>query len=73
MTDPSPSVIYKPASYLDPLDWRDVFGRVAPLEIDVGCGKGFRRLRRDERRHQFERVGPLSGVGEDEYRAKEVR
>ena len=40
MTDPSPSVIYKPASYLDPLDWRDVFGRVAPLEIDVGCGKG---------------------------------
>jgi tRNA (guanine-N7-)-methyltransferase len=32
--------IYKPATILDPLDWREVFGRVAPLEIDVGCGKG---------------------------------
>ena len=33
-------MIYQPASYLEPLDWRSVFGREAPVEIDVGCGKG---------------------------------
>jgi tRNA (guanine-N7-)-methyltransferase len=35
-----PSAIIRPANYLDPLDWSKVFGRVAPVEIDVGCGKG---------------------------------
>lgn len=40
MTTPAPSALYKPAGILDPLDWREVFGRVAPLEIDIGCGKG---------------------------------
>lgn len=34
------TAIYKPASYLDPLEWGSVFGRSAPVEIDVGCGKG---------------------------------
>lgn len=33
-------MIYRPVNYLDPLDWHDVFGRKAPVEIDVGCGKG---------------------------------
>jgi len=33
-------LIYQPANYLDPLDWRILFGREAPVEIDVGCGKG---------------------------------
>ena len=40
MNPPPPSLIFKPAGILDPLDWRDVFERPAPLEIDVGCGKG---------------------------------
>ena len=40
MTGPRPSAIVKPANYLDPLDWGAVFGRVAPVEIDLGCGKG---------------------------------
>lgn len=34
------SAIYKPTSYFELLDWREVFGREAPVEIDVGCGKG---------------------------------
>jgi tRNA (guanine-N7-)-methyltransferase len=34
------TAIYQPASYFEPLDWRQVFGRTAPVEIDVGCGKG---------------------------------
>jgi len=36
----SESVLYKPSSYFDTLDWGGVFGREAPVEIDVGCGKG---------------------------------
>jgi len=40
VTTPLPSALYKPDNYLDPLDWRAVFGREAPLEIDIGCGKG---------------------------------
>jgi tRNA (guanine-N7-)-methyltransferase len=35
-----PTAIYKPGNYLEPLDWHAVFGREAPVEIDVGCGKG---------------------------------
>ena len=36
----SPSVIYTPASWFEPLDWGKVFAREEPLEIDIGCGKG---------------------------------
>ena len=36
----SPSVIYKPANWFEPLDWRAVFERDQPIEIDLGCGKG---------------------------------
>lgn len=36
----SPTAIYQPGSYLEPLDWRLVFGNDRPVEIDVGCGKG---------------------------------
>jgi tRNA (guanine-N7-)-methyltransferase len=36
----SPSVIYTPANWFEPLDWRRVFVRQQPIEIDVGCGKG---------------------------------
>ena len=34
------SAIYKPANWLDPFDWRQVFGNDHPVEIDLGCGKG---------------------------------
>ncbi len=36
----SPSVIYTPANWFEPLDWKRVFPQEQPLEIDVGCGKG---------------------------------
>jgi tRNA (guanine-N7-)-methyltransferase len=29
-----------PANCLEPLDLRAIFGRVAPLEVDLGCGDG---------------------------------
>jgi tRNA (guanine-N7-)-methyltransferase len=35
-----PLFLYQPSDYLTPLDWRAVFEREAPLEIDLGCGKG---------------------------------
>ena len=38
--NPGPSVIYQLANWLDPLDWRAVFDRDQPIEIDLGCGKG---------------------------------
>ena len=31
---------YIPPNWLDPLDWSDVFGRPAPVEVEIGCGKG---------------------------------
>ena len=34
------SAIHKPANWLDLLDWREVFAKIRPLEIDIGCGKG---------------------------------
>lgn len=34
------TAIYRPTNWLDPLDWRDVFQRASPIEIDIGCGKG---------------------------------
>jgi tRNA (guanine-N7-)-methyltransferase len=36
----SSSVIYTPANWFELLDWREVFAREQPIEIDVGCGKG---------------------------------
>lgn len=36
----SASLIYTPANWFEPLDWRRVFAREQPLEIDLGCGKG---------------------------------
>jgi tRNA (guanine-N7-)-methyltransferase len=35
-----PSVMYKAANWFEPLDWRAVFERDQPIEIDLGCGKG---------------------------------
>jgi tRNA (guanine-N7-)-methyltransferase len=32
--------IYKPSNWIDPFDWRDVFGRDGPVEVDIGAGKG---------------------------------
>jgi len=34
------SVLYKPANWFEPLDWRAVFAQYRPLEIDLGCGRG---------------------------------
>ncbi len=34
------SVEWVPKDYLAPLDFKEVFGRNAPLEIDLGCGDG---------------------------------
>ena len=31
---------WKPASILERADWSQIFGRVAPVEIDYGCGEG---------------------------------
>jgi tRNA (guanine-N7-)-methyltransferase len=39
-TPSSPSVIFKPDNWFKPLDWRAVFPREQPVEIDLGCGKG---------------------------------
>ena len=39
-TESGTSVIYKAASWFEPLDWRAVFERDQPIEIDLGCGKG---------------------------------
>jgi tRNA (guanine-N7-)-methyltransferase len=36
----SPSLIYKPVNWLDRLNWGEVFARPAPIEVDIGCGKG---------------------------------
>lgn len=34
------SVIFRPANWFELLDWRAVFAREQPVEIDIGCGKG---------------------------------
>jgi len=34
------SIIYKAANWFEPLDWRAVFEKGQPIEIDLGCGKG---------------------------------
>ena len=41
MTNPaSPPIRFYPASWLEPFETRDLFGRECPIEVDVGCGKG---------------------------------
>jgi tRNA (guanine-N7-)-methyltransferase len=35
-----PEIEFTPANYFAPLDLAHVFGRSAPLEIDLGCGDG---------------------------------
>jgi tRNA (guanine-N7-)-methyltransferase len=37
-TFPAAEVV--PESILAPLDFREIFGRVAPVEVDLGCGDG---------------------------------
>jgi tRNA (guanine-N7-)-methyltransferase len=34
------TAIFKPADFFAPLDWGTVFTRPAPIEIEIGCGKG---------------------------------
>ncbi len=38
--DAVPSVLYKAANWFEPLDWRAVFERNQPIEVDLGCGMG---------------------------------
>ena len=35
-----PEIEFTPANYFAPLDLEQVFGRIAPLEVDLGCGDG---------------------------------
>jgi tRNA (guanine-N7-)-methyltransferase len=39
-TNPATPAELVPANYFEPLDLRAVYGRVAPLEVDLGCGDG---------------------------------
>jgi tRNA (guanine-N7-)-methyltransferase len=39
-TNPATPAELIPANYFEPLDFGAVFGRVAPLEVDLGCGDG---------------------------------
>jgi tRNA (guanine-N7-)-methyltransferase len=34
------SLIYRPADWLEPTPWAVIFGREAPVEVDIGAGKG---------------------------------
>jgi tRNA (guanine-N7-)-methyltransferase len=36
----SPTAIYVPPNWVEPLDWRGVFGNERRIEVDIGCGKG---------------------------------
>ena len=36
----SSTAIYVPPNWLEPLDWRQVFGNEQLVELDIGCGKG---------------------------------
>jgi len=36
----SSSLIYIPPNWVERLSWADVFARSAPIEVDIGCGKG---------------------------------
>lgn len=36
----TPTWIYRPPTYLEPTPWEEIFGRSAPVEIDIGTGKG---------------------------------
>ncbi|MCS7048280.1 MAG: tRNA (guanosine(46)-N7)-methyltransferase TrmB [Verrucomicrobiae bacterium] len=45
----TPTCIYRPANYLEPTPWEVIFGRAAPVEIDVGTGKGTYLVREAQR------------------------
>jgi tRNA (guanine-N7-)-methyltransferase len=34
------TALFRPASWIDPIDWKDVFGRSGPIEVEIGAGKG---------------------------------
>jgi tRNA (guanine-N7-)-methyltransferase len=51
------TAIYKPANWLDPLNWRAVFDQPQPIEIDIGCGKGAFLLWAAQARPQHNFVG----------------
>jgi tRNA (guanine-N7-)-methyltransferase len=34
------TAIYIPSNWMEPLDWRVVFGNEQRIELDIGCGKG---------------------------------
>lgn len=36
----SPTAVYVPPNWVEPLDWRGVFGNERRIEVDIGCGKG---------------------------------
>ena len=40
-----------------PIDWAQVFGRTAPLILDIGCGNGRFTLASAIRRPEFDHVG----------------
>lgn len=37
---PPASLMFRPASYVKPLDFTEVFQRAQPIEIELGCGDG---------------------------------
>jgi tRNA (guanine-N7-)-methyltransferase len=34
------TAIHTPSNWLEPLDWRELFGNEHRIELDIGCGKG---------------------------------
>jgi tRNA (guanine-N7-)-methyltransferase len=40
MIDAAESIEFIPANYFQPLDFAEVFSRMAPIEVDLGCGDG---------------------------------
>ena len=34
------TAIYIPSNWMEPLDWREVFGNERRIELDIGCGRG---------------------------------
>src|SRR3954469_20351043 len=39
-TAPERTLIFKPASYVQKLDWSRVFGQAQPIEVELGSGDG---------------------------------
>ena len=34
------TAIYSPSNWVNPLDWREIFGNERRIQMDIGCGKG---------------------------------